>query len=69
MKGKISNLLNRFLHVVYQFEGDDSAVYCSSPNSSHVEMEGGPRQLSHSAADFVWRLAGLQSTCIGFLLS
>lgn len=57
------------LHVVYQFEGDDTAVYCSSPDSSHVEMEGGPRQLGHSAADCVWRLAGLQSACIGFHVS
>ena len=57
------------LHVVYQFEGDDSAVYCSSPDSSHVEMEGGPRQLGHSAADCIWRLVGLQSACIGFHVS
>ena len=56
-------------HVVYQFEGDDSAVHCSSPDSSHVEMEGGPRQCGHSAADCIWRLAGLRSACIGFLES
>lgn len=75
---KTQTLLNRItdcrvscfsVHVVYHFKGDDSAVHCSSPDSPHVEMEGGPRQLGHSAVDFSWRLAGLQSACTGFLLS
>ena len=54
--------------VVCQFAGDDTPVHCSSPDPSHVEMEGGSRQLSHSPADSIWRPARFQSSCVGFLL-